>query len=160
LQNKVGALIGCSLEQLTEQDGAVPSANVLEMLYVHREPPMKKLLIALLAVLSTAPAYADGWHGRGWERGSGWGWGDSWIVPALIGGAVVYDLAQPQTVYIQPAPVYAPVYAPAAVQQYWYFCAAANAYYPYVSSCPNGWQAVPATPPANLPGTPYGAPAR
>lgn len=129
---------------------------------------MKRLLIALVAVLSATPAYADGHgHGRdygrdhGWERGSGWGWGDSWLVPALIGGAIVYDLAQPRTVYVQPAPsVYAPGVAPAPVQQYWYFCAAANAYYPYVSSCPSGWQAVPATPPAVLPGTPYGMPAR
>jgi hypothetical protein len=69
----------------------------------------------------------------------------------------------PRTVYVPPAP-YAPVYAPAPVyeqvyeqayapvipppsEQYWYFCAAANAYYPYVRSCPTGWQAVPATPP-------------
>ena len=24
----------------------------------------------------------------------------------------------------------------------WYFCAASNAYYPYVQDCPGGWQAV------------------
>jgi hypothetical protein len=127
----------------------------------------KILFIAFLAILSTAPAYAEGGHGGGHGggggRGGGWGWGDGWIFPALIGGAIVYDLSQPQTVYTQPAPVYPPGYAPSSVQ-YWYFCAAANAYYPYVSSCPSGWQAVLATPPppppATLPSAPYGAPAR
>ena len=125
---------------------------------------MKKVLfISFLAILSTNPAYAEGGrgggHGGGWERGGGWGGG--WIFPALIGGAILYDLTQPQTVYIQPAPPYAPGVAPSPVP-YWYFCPAANAYYPYVSSCPSGWQAVLATPPplATLPSAPYGAPAR
>jgi hypothetical protein len=31
--------------------------------------------------------------------------------------------------------------------QYWYFCESANAYYPYVPTCPGGWKQVPATPP-------------
>ena len=132
---------------------------------------MKKLLIIFLAILSTTPAYAEGGHGGGGGhdggggRGGGWGWGGGWIFPALIGGALVYDLTQPQTVvqpqtiYIQPAPVYAPGVAPSSVQ-YWYFCAAANAYYPYVNSCPSGWQAVPATPPGASASVPYGAPTR
>ena len=28
----------------------------------------------------------------------------------------------------------------------WYYCDASKSYYPYVSSCPGGWRAVPATP--------------
>jgi hypothetical protein len=35
---------------------------------------------------------------------------------------------------------------PQQQQAVWYFCASANAYYPYVSSCPTGWQIVPAMP--------------
>ncbi len=131
---------------------------------------MKKLLlITLLAILSTSSAYAEGGRGHGWGRGGGWGggwgWRGGWIAPALIGGAIAYDLTypypvyassypvyeQPYTIYTQPAPVYVqPAPGPtanAAPAQYWYFCAASNAYYPYVSSCPNGWQAVPMTPP-------------
>ena len=73
---------------------------------------MKKLLIVFLAILSTTPAYAEGDHGRGGGRGGGWGWEGGWIFPALIGGAVIYDLTQPQTVYVQPAPPYAPGYVP------------------------------------------------
>jgi hypothetical protein len=157
----------------------------------------KMLLIPFLAVLSTAPAYAadgDGHAGvpghtgvqdqggvqghgggrtGGWERGGGGGWNGNWIVPALIGGAILYDLSQPQIVYvpyapdyappvyIQPAPVYAapPVASPSA-QQYWYFCPAANGYYPYVTSCPSGWQAVPTTPSGVLQSVPNSAPAQ
>jgi hypothetical protein len=145
---------------------------------------MKKLILAIIAILSIAPVYADGRHGGGhgggrgdWGRGGGWGWGNNWIVPALIGGAVVYDLTRPQTIYVQPAPIYvqpdvvyvqtAPVYAsgheirtvtPSA--SYWYFCPAANGYYPYVSSCPSGWQTVPATPPTSSVGDQYDYPLR
>ncbi|MGO8753821.1 MAG: hypothetical protein ACLQHK_01145 [Gallionellaceae bacterium] len=53
-------------------------------------------------------------------------------------------VAVPATPVVQHAP--APVFAAQPHQQVWYFCATANAYYPYVSSCPSGWQTVPATP--------------
>jgi hypothetical protein len=130
---------------------------------------MKKILfVAFLAFFSTSSAYAAGGHGGS----HGGGWGGAWIIPALIGSAIVYDMHRPQTVYVQPAPyapvytpAYVPTYAPGYVQdyaqgyapsvsppsaQYWYFCAATNAYYPYVRSCPSGWQPVPTTPPAAL----------
>lgn len=45
---------------------------------------------------------------------------------------------------------YAPnVYAagPPTPQSFWYFCPSSNAYYPYVKSCRERWEAVPATPP-------------
>jgi hypothetical protein len=29
----------------------------------------------------------------------------------------------------------------------WFFCKESNGYYPYVNSCPNGWQSVPVEPP-------------
>jgi|CXWL01.1.fsa_nt_gi hypothetical protein len=114
---------------------------------------MKNILLSLLAVLLSAPVYADGGgrHGGSGHRGS-WGWEGGWFFPALVGGAIFLDLArsrttyvQPETVYVQPEPVYMPSTAAAPV---WYFCPAANAYYPYVNSCPSGWQTVPATPPA------------
>jgi hypothetical protein len=31
---------------------------------------------------------------------------------------------------------------------YWYYCAAAGAYYPYVQHCPGGWELVLPTAPA------------
>ena len=46
-------------------------------------------------------------------------------------------------------PVGVPLYPPAPADPYWYYCRAANAYYPYVQSCPGGWERY-------LPGTPLG----
>lgn len=47
----------------------------------------------------------------------------------------------------QPPPVVQqPEAPPEPVPSYWYFCRSANGYYPYVSHCPEGWRAVPATP--------------
>jgi hypothetical protein len=44
--------------------------------------------------------------------------------------------------YAAPASVYAPAPAPS----YWYYCASARTYYPYISTCPEGWmQVVPRT---------------
>ena len=42
-----------------------------------------------------------------------------------------------------------PLYPPMPTDPYWYYCRAANAYYPYVQSCPGGWERY-------LPGTPLG----
>ena len=40
--------------------------------------------------------------------------------------------------------------APEQSQAYWYYCADAKAYYPYVKDCPGGWQRVmPQAPPAS-----------
>jgi hypothetical protein len=55
--------------------------------------------------------------------------------------------------YMEQAPTYiqqAPAAQPQS-QQYWYFCAASQAYYPYARECPGGWQRVlpsPQSPPA------------
>lgn len=74
--------------------------------------------------------------------------------PAYVYPAPVY--AYPAAVVVSSAP---PVYvergaaqaapAPAQAQgDWWYYCAASNAYYPYVAQCPSGWQRVPALPPS------------
>ena len=34
-------------------------------------------------------------------------------------------------------------------QQFWYYCDSGRGYYPYVTSCPEPWRPVPATPPAS-----------
>jgi len=125
---------------------------------------MNKSLFAFLAILTITPVYADDDHGHrrghGGEHHGSWGW-EGWIVPTLIGGAIVYGLTQPQPavqpqpVYVQPQPEVAPV-----PNQYWYFCSEADAYYPYVSSCPGGWKAVLATPHATEPGDTGDAPAQ
>jgi hypothetical protein len=49
-------------------------------------------------------------------------------------------------VVVQPAPQTSMPAVPAPAQS-WYYCEASQNYYPYVSTCPSGWKAVPATPP-------------
>jgi len=121
----------------------------------------KALLIAILvavSAMSISPAYADRGHEGHWSGGC-WGCG-AWILGAAIATDIAITQAQqpvyvaPTPIYVQPAPqtVYIqappPAYAPAQPQvQAWYFCKSANGYYPYVTICPEGWQAVPAQPP-------------
>ena len=52
-----------------------------------------------------------------------------------------WDYSAPPVI-VQPPPGYIPPPAPT----YWYYCSSASAYYPYVSSCPEAWIVVPATP--------------
>ena len=55
--------------------------------------------------------------------------------------AVVIERQPP--VYIEQSPPAAAAPAPAPTpQNYWYYCAAAKGYYPYVTECPSGWQRV------------------
>jgi len=86
----------------------------------------------------------DLWRGGRWTQGRhdgrlGWWW--------VIGNAWYF---YPVPVYPYPNPWEPP---PAMLQapqlpppQYWYFCDAAQAYYPYASTCPGGWKQVPAKP--------------
>jgi hypothetical protein len=48
--------------------------------------------------------------------------------------------AWPGYYYTAPAP---PVYV--QPNGYWYYCSSAQAYYPYVATCPEPWVPVPAT---------------
>ena len=71
---------------------------------------MKKLLLTLsLVVCSSAFAnpYHHGHHGHGYWRhhpGSGW----NWVVPAIIGGAIVYEVTRPPVVVQQPPVIQQP----------------------------------------------------
>jgi hypothetical protein len=63
--------------------------------------------------------------------------------------------AYPSTYYYPPAQYYPPEYIeqPAPSQEpapaYWYYCPAVDNYYPYVETCPGGWQqVVPQQPPS------------
>ena len=127
-----------------------------------------KFIIALLllGVVGLGSAWADphgGWHGGGHGGGNvrfgvmiGPYWGGPWYYPPYpyyyppYYPPVVAERSTPQ-VYIeqQPAPAAVPA-APvaAAPANYWYYCAPAKAYYPYVRECPSGWQKVVPQPPA------------
>ena len=64
--------------------------------------------------------------------------------PAYAYPPLVVEPAAPP-VYVERGAAEAP---PVPPQADWYYCAPAQAYYPYVSDCPTGWQRVPAQPPA------------
>ena len=121
------------------------------------------MLITLLASASVIPsAWADGHADSGWGhsddhggRGGHWnfGWHDGhlgWLW--VVGGALlIYNVTrpapvpQPPRVIVQTTPYATPPAAPATA--YWYFCPSSGSYYPYVQTCPDGWETVPATPP-------------
>jgi hypothetical protein len=73
---------------------------------------MKKLLTALLMTVSLS-AMAHG-HGGYWARGYGGAW--QWMVPSIIGGAIVYEVARQQPVYVQQPVIVQPQAQPVLVQ--------------------------------------------
>lgn len=90
---------------------------------------------------------AGRWHHSVHDGRLGWWW--------VVGGLWYFypqpvypypDAYTPPTVLIQQTPSLAPD-APGPQAQNWYYCASAKSYYPYVSSCPEGWKMVPASPP-------------
>ena len=116
------------------------------------------VFVAIISSVAISPAWADrsghhrAGHGQngGGYRHNAFGWG----LGILAGTAVILAAAsQPRAYYpfAAAAPVYLPqpVIAPPAVvvpapvyaqqQNYWYYCAQAGGYYPYVRSCPAGW---------------------
>src|SRR6267143_871780 len=122
-----------------------------------------KVLVVLLVALLSVPALA----GRGSSGGRSGGFGHSGahfaggrlFVPGshfisrsttvFVGvGIPFYGYYPPQLPYYYDyPPAYYPLVAPPQ-QSYWYFCPSANAYYPYVQQCPEGWQAVAPVPPS------------
>ena len=86
------------------------------------------------------------WHGGYWHHawyGGRFGWW--WVVSGVwfFYPVPVYPYPDPYVpaTFIAPPP---PDDAAPATDQFWYFCPASNAYYPYVPACPTGWQQVPA----------------
>ena len=71
---------------------------------------MKKLILAVLTLCVMAPAFAQHHHyghrpihhQRHWHPHYGW------VVPAIVGGAVVYSVTRPDPVVVQQPPVVVP----------------------------------------------------
>jgi hypothetical protein len=131
------------------------------------------MIFTVGSLLTLAPLAAQagnvGWavsvgggYGGGWRPAAyGPGWGGAWG-PAWGGGFYGPGYGYPYSAgYYSPPVVYAapPVVAYAAPQQpmvlasqpqapIWYYCEASGQYFPYVQSCPSGWQTRPAIPPS------------
>ena len=126
------------------------------------------LVMVLFATLASSAAMAQ--HHHGGHGGSHVNFGVSFGFP-LFGPAYYPAPYYGYPAYAYPAPVYgypAPAYgypaasaqayveqgavqaapAPSQASGDWYYCAASQAYYPYVERCPAGWQRVPAQPPS------------
>lgn len=100
------------------------------------------------------PGYWGGYWGPGYWGRSYWPgyWGGYWGPGYWGGGGGYWAYSPPAVVVPQEPRVYverdeAPA-PPASSQgtQWWYWCASASAYYPYVSTCSEGWQRVPPQP--------------
>jgi Ni/Co efflux regulator RcnB len=76
---------------------------------------------------------------------SGYRWeavGPDYLLVAIATGVVSEVLENSAATATAPPGTAAEAPAPT-----WYYCASSRAYYPNVTQCPEGWQAVPATPP-------------
>jgi hypothetical protein len=97
-------------------------------------------------------SYYFGYYGPGYWWGPGY-WPGYWWGPGYWGPRYGYAYP-PYYDYYPPAyaapnpPVYVERDPPAEppAQVWWYWCAEARAYYPYVKECPGGWQRVPPQP--------------
>jgi hypothetical protein len=104
--------------------------------------------VGIGCLVASGSAGAD-WHGHVgvWIGPGPYGWGPAYYYPPYY--------YSPPVVVTEPAPVYVPPPNPVvqvpAPQTYWYYCRRSNAYYPYVSECPGGWQPVTPQPPAPAP---------
>jgi hypothetical protein len=123
------------------------------------------VLAALVLSLVSAPADAYG-YGHGGRYGGRYGGGPRWGVsvgigvpfgfwgpsyyspyyyaypPMVVPAPAVAPYAPAAPVYVEPDAVPAPAPAAPPVNNWWYWCASAQGYYPYVATCPEGWQRV------------------
>ena len=107
-----------------------------------------KLIVAVLvlAFAGVGPAWADH-HGGGrvhfgvvigaplWDP---WFYSPSYYYPPPYYYYPPVVIQQQPQVYVEQQPVAGATMAPG----YWYYCAESKAYYPYVKTCPGGWQKV------------------
>lgn len=98
------------------------------------------LTLLLLGLAASGNAWADRGHARiGVFIDPFWG---PWYYPppSYYYPPVVIERTEPP-VYIQQQDEFGDERA-AAPDRYWYYCAARKGYYPYVKTCPSGWQQV------------------
>ncbi len=108
---------------------------------------LKLTALALAAGLAgaalAAPAHAHGPRTRA-HIGLHFGVPLAW---PFWGYPYYYPPYQPNVVVVPQEPTVYVERQDAAVAGYWYYCAGAGAYYPYVRECPGGWQRVAPRPP-------------
>lgn len=104
------------------------------------------LVVFVFGAIASVPALA--WH-RGHAHfgvfiGAPAYWYPPYYYPPYYPPVVAVPSAPPTYIEqgeVQPAPAPSP-------SDWWYYCAEAKAYYPYVKECPAGWQRVAPQPPS------------
>ena len=112
---------------------------------------MRKIAF-LLAAIALGAAFSDSAsaHGRV-VVGVGfgfpvYGWGAPWYYPPPYYYPSTVVVSRPAaTTYIERQDA-APASSPASTD-WWYYCEQSKGYYPYVKTCPTGWQKVSPVPP-------------
>jgi hypothetical protein len=110
------------------------------------------VILAVLLWISAVPGHTDrgghGYKGHG-HKGHGHGGSRVFISPRLVVPFGPYwrpywEAYPYPPVVIAPSPrVYAQPLPPAQLPPvYWYYCDAAQAYYPYIQQCPGAWRPV------------------
>jgi hypothetical protein len=112
------------------------------------------VMIAALLLLSMGSGHADrgrcGYKGYGY-KGYGHRGARVFISPHIVVPFEAYGrpywkpYPYPPVVIAPPPEIY--VLSSPPTPQYWYYCDAAQAYYPYVQQCPGEWRPVLPTPP-------------
>ena len=126
------------------------------------------IAVAAGGLVATADAEARGWGGHGGHWGGWYGprvgfyvgapllfgsyyWGRPWYDAYYDGPRVVYREVIREPEYIEadreaaPGTLRAPEGAPSEGPAYMNYCASAKAYYPKVTSCPEGWKFIQPT---------------
>ena len=111
-----------------------------------------KLLIVLLLLGATGVSNAGGRHGGHRSHGHfsvivGPYWGPYWgpryyppyYAPIVVERSAPLVYIEQQPALLAPPPSASGIATPS---NYWYYCAPAAGYYPYVKECPGGWQKV------------------
>lgn len=109
---------------------------------------LKKTFITIIFLMSglSTSVFAHGYGG--WRRHGG---GRYWVVPAIVAGAIAYDVLQPRVIQAAPPVVIVPpaqnVQSTSVAPPAWYYCQSSESYYPSVQTCDEPWKIVPASPP-------------
>ncbi len=102
------------------------------------------LALVLLGLALSGPALAGGGHRPHLRFGVGI------AAPILLAPAFYPPYSYYPRYYAPPVVSSPPVYVERSRprrDRYWYYCASAGGYYPYVATCPGGWQRVAPHPP-------------
>ena len=115
-----------------------------------RKPALALILLLAGALVSgAASAHGRARIGIGFHFGaplwSPWYWGPPY--PYHYYPAPVYVTPAEPPVYVERSDAQEPSRPAERSSDWWYYCEASRGYYPYVKTCPSGWQRVPPAPP-------------